>query len=338
MYRGMYTAASSLLRMQRRQEAISINLANATSTGYRADKPASDGFATVLQEQMDGVEPPVARGIFGYSWIGEVGSGVEPDRFAIDTSQGAIRQSDNPLDLAIAGDGFFAIQTPTGVAYTRDGAFGRAADGTLVTQQGYPVLGQNGPIALGAGDVTVGRDGAILQNGQAVGQLRIVDFAPRYELPGVDGPVRLPAGDYDIAADGLVSRQGEPIAQLGAWQSTSAAGQLTLAPARLTVGADGAATLDGQPAGRLNRAFGLGPDQARKAGGSLLTVTDGAEAPEPIAGEIRQFALEGSNVDLTRTMTDMLAVQRAYEASQRALRLADEAARRAVDDVGRLGG
>ena len=92
------------MRMQRRQEATSINLANATSTGYRAVKPKSDGFATVLQEQMDGVEPPVARGIFGFNGIGQDGSGVEPERFAIDTSQGALRQTDNSLDLAIQAD------------------------------------------------------------------------------------------------------------------------------------------------------------------------------------------------------------------------------------------
>ncbi|MCL6649552.1 MAG: flagellar hook-basal body complex protein [Chloroflexi bacterium] len=339
MLRGLYTSASQLLRLQRRQEAIAGNLANATTTGFRADVPEGAGFAAVLQERLNGLEPAGARSLWGAEWIGAVGTGVQPDRYVLRTAPGPLRESDNPLDLALAGPGFFVVATPTGEGYTRDGTFRRAADGRLVTGAGLPVLGENGPITLGPGEVQVTSEGVIVQNGQTVARLRVVDFPPRYQLPSVNGPVRLAPGAYTLTPDGQLLQGAEPMAQLASFTLAGPGGELQLAPGQLVVGEDGTLTVDGQPRGRLSRAEGLGPDQAIRTAGPLLVLPPGAEAPTPVAApQVRQGMLEGSNVDLTKTLTDMLAVARAYEASQRAIKLADEAARRAVEDVGRVGG
>lgn len=105
---------------------------------------------------------------------------------AIDTTSGARRLDMTPgdlvptgrsLDLGIDGEGFFSVQTPAGVRYTRNGHFAKATDGTLVTEDGDPVLGANGPIKLGAGDVKVDENGTVTAGATKAGQLAIVTFA-----------------------------------------------------------------------------------------------------------------------------------------------------------------
>lgn len=342
MYRGMYTAASGLMRMQRRQEVIAQNLANATTTGHRADLVRSDGFVSVLQESLNGVEPASVRPPFIGGWIGETGTGVKPDDILIDRQQGSLRETGNPLDVALGGPGFFVVQTPDGEAYTRDGTFRLNAQGQLVNGQGYPVLGANGPITLPNDQVTISGTGVISQNGQALGQLRVVDFPARFDVQGANGIRPLAAGAYTLAADGTLSSNGQPVTRLAGnpgFSIPSAGGPLTVQPGDLQIGADGALTQNGQALGVLPKTPGITQEQAAKPGGNLLTVPEGAEAPSTVEKPlVRQATLENSNVDVTRSMTDMLAVLRSYEASQRALKLNDEAAQRAVNDVGRLNG
>lgn len=101
---------------------------------------------------------------------------------ARDFSQGALKRTEGPLDLALEGDGFFAVQTAEGERYTRDGRFALDGEGRLVTQTGDAVEGQGGAeIVLDAalGEVSVGRDGTVSQGGQIVGQVRVVRFDDR---------------------------------------------------------------------------------------------------------------------------------------------------------------
>ncbi|MFN8535293.1 MAG: flagellar hook-basal body protein [Dehalococcoidia bacterium] len=278
MLRAMYTSASSLLRMQKRQEVIAGNLANATTTGFRADAVQAEGFASVLQGQVNGLEPGPAANVFGADWIGLIGTGVQPDRFVIDTRPGPLRQSDNPLDLALGGPGFFAVQTADGIGYTRDGSFSRSANGQLVTGQGNPVLGADGPIVLGPSAFQVARDGTVVQDRQVVGRLQVVDFAPRFELATFGGTTRLAAGQYTIAADGSVLQDGAAIAQLASFQVPGPNGPIALAPGQLTVGVDGALGLNGEAAGRL--AAPPGWTSIRLAGPrGRCCVPEGGEAP-----------------------------------------------------------
>jgi flagellar basal-body rod protein FlgG len=104
----------------------------------------------------------------------------------VDYSQGAFESTGNTFDLAIAGEGFFAIQTPEGVRYTRNGAFFRNQDGVLQDIRGYNLLDRQGnPITIPSGTadsrITVAGDGSIFANGQnqALAQIQVVRFDNR---------------------------------------------------------------------------------------------------------------------------------------------------------------
>jgi flagellar basal body rod protein FlgG len=90
-----------------------------------------------------------------------------------------VRPSGNPLDVAITGSGFFAVATPRGERYTRQGNFTTDAQGFLVTQGGDRVQGDGGDLQLGDGAVAIGGDGTVTLDGATVGRLKVVDFGDR---------------------------------------------------------------------------------------------------------------------------------------------------------------
>lgn len=111
-----------------------------------------------------------------FSVIGTTSGGVRFDKIAVDYTSGITSETGNKLDLALQGDGFFKVQTPNGVAYTRDGSFTLDANGQLVTKEGYAVLGQNGPIVLGQNSFMVNENGDIIVEGQVENSLDIVNI------------------------------------------------------------------------------------------------------------------------------------------------------------------
>jgi flagellar basal-body rod protein FlgG len=129
-----------MLAEQVRQSQLANNLSNASTPGYKPDQGEQRSFdAMLLQNTATG------------QTIGSLQAGVTIDKVVTDTSPAALRQTGNPLDLGIAGTGFFAVQTAQGVRYTRDGQFSSNANGDLVDQQGDPVLAQNGgPVKVSA--------------------------------------------------------------------------------------------------------------------------------------------------------------------------------------------
>jgi flagellar basal-body rod protein FlgF/flagellar basal-body rod protein FlgG len=98
-------------------------------------------------------------------------------------AQGALQSTGNPLDLAIEGQGFFQVQTPNGLRYTRDGSFHRAPNGQLVTAADEPVLSTAGqPISVPPGEVTVGADGVLSVAGGTVATVGVFTFPAGAEL------------------------------------------------------------------------------------------------------------------------------------------------------------
>ncbi|MBL8058361.1 MAG: flagellar hook-basal body protein [Anaerolineales bacterium] len=186
MIKGLYAAASAMLAGLTRQNIISHNLAN-------IDTP---GFKQVLTSLDDFVDTPVSTHTRAAGWftplrlvnqpraLGDLGLGVETIEPVTDFEDGALRQTSQPLDLALNGAGFFRVQTPDGERYTRDGRFLRDAGGTLVTVDGFQVLNAAGaPITLPEGTVSVAGDGTLAVNGQAAGQLGLAAFTdPATEL------------------------------------------------------------------------------------------------------------------------------------------------------------
>lgn len=159
---GYYAAFSGWLARSQALDVAAGNLANAGTAGYRAER---DYFRSAilgpeaLQSQLNTTVN--AFGVLGGS--------------RLDLGQGALTPTGNPLDLAIEGDGFFAIQTRQGIRYTRDGQFERAQDGTLTTQAGEPVLdARQQPIRVPAGEIVVGSDGAVSVNGALAGKMAVI--------------------------------------------------------------------------------------------------------------------------------------------------------------------
>ncbi|MBU5611500.1 flagellar basal-body rod protein FlgF [Geomonas azotofigens] len=164
MNAGMYAALTGNLSAQRRLDVISNNLANASTTGFKADQIQ---FESVLANVKNSTQGPV----------------FSNDRYSTDFSAGALQRTDNSLDLALEGDGFFAVSTPQGTAYTRQGNFHLTGNGRLVTADGYEVQGSGGPITVPAsGKVEIGSGGQVSVNGNAVGTISAVDFAKPYAM------------------------------------------------------------------------------------------------------------------------------------------------------------
>lgn len=189
MIRGLYVAAEGMAARQKAQDAIANNLANLNTTGFKADRPA---FEAVYERQLYRVQGTRSQP------IGALSAGAILRELYTDLQQGALTTTGNPLDVAIDGAGFFAVQTAQGIRYTRNGAFQRNADGMLTTRAGDPVLGEgNQPIRVPPNaTVHIGEDGAVLANGTRVGRLLIVQGdlakAPDGDFIGAAQPVANP--------------------------------------------------------------------------------------------------------------------------------------------------
>ncbi len=200
MIRGLYTGASGMIAEMARTDAISNNLANADTAGFKKDVTITKDFASVLITRInDGPDAPT---------IGSLGMGVTVDEVATDQSAGTIRLTGNNFDLAMEGKGFFAVETSRGVRYTRNGTFSKNRRGELVTQDGNRVLGQNGPIRIQGNSMVVGADGTVLVDNQPAGKLQVVEFADEKQLEKEGSSLYIAANNQQRkAATGSV-RQG----------------------------------------------------------------------------------------------------------------------------------
>ncbi|MGE5596186.1 MAG: flagellar hook-basal body protein [Hyphomicrobiales bacterium] len=177
MIKGLYSAFTAMEAAWRYQDVLANNIANANTAGYKREVAAQQSFADVLLSQQTPVPAPFPSRI--QQVVGQIGTGTFLAEFQTDFQTGAFQQTGNELDLA-TDTGFFAVQDPDGnVFYTRDGRFGRDANGDLVTSQGYYVLDTNGGhIRLPAEPVDIDADGLISRNGQPIAQLSLTDFTP----------------------------------------------------------------------------------------------------------------------------------------------------------------
>lgn len=164
------TAASGLRARLESLDMLANNLANAATTGYKADR---EFYSTYVAAE---------------AWQGPAGTypAISPliQSSYVDYSPGTLLKSSSALDLALLGEGFFAVSAPNGVAYTRNGHFRISTEGLLVNYAGDRVIGDDGqPIRLDpALEVVVDKDGVIRQQGRIVGRLRLVEFADRSAL------------------------------------------------------------------------------------------------------------------------------------------------------------
>lgn len=239
MDRGLYIAASGMLAEQTRQDQIANDLANSSTPGYKADRSMQASFGSMLLENTASGQA-----------IGTLGLGAQITSTYTDLTPAPLKETDEPLDLALDGQGFFAVQTPAGTRYTRDGQLVVDGGGQLATATGYPVLDANGrTIAVGGSDgLEIDTGGAVSRNGRVLGTLAVVSLTT-------------------------------PL----------------------------------------------------KQGDTLFAGTPG---PRPAGTAVRQGFLEGSGVDPTKAMVDMITSLRTYESDQKAISSIDETLQKGIQAGG----
>jgi flagellar basal-body rod protein FlgF len=175
---GLYAAYTGLLARTQALDTAANNLANAGTAGFRAERDYFRGVLAGGVDQDPETASQVGQSVNGFGVLG--GN-------RLDLGQGEIKATGNPLDLALEGQGFFAIQTSRGVRYTRDGAFSRSPTGVLQTAQGEPVLDDNQkPITIPTGTIYVSPDGSIsvstADGSMIVGRVGAFDFTEKSAL------------------------------------------------------------------------------------------------------------------------------------------------------------
>ena len=232
----VYTAATGLRAHMAAQAAIANNMANGSTTGFRADRVVFDRIELKGGPAQIEARMPTAEEV------------TDADR-----SAGAIQQTGRPLDVAVSGDAWIAVQAADGQeAYTRRGDLEIAPSGVLQTGDGHIVMGQSGPITLPpAASVSIGADGSItiVPQGADASQTQIVD-------------------------------------------------KLKLASAK---GTDTVKGLD-----------------------NLMRVRGGGVMPADLDAGVTSGALEGSNVNMTQALVDMIENQRSYEVTANLMKSAKD--------------
>lgn len=175
MENAQLIALSRQLALQKQMEVVANNVANINTTGFKAEMLLHEEFVMPVARDKD-FAPGDQQLSFTQDWA-----------TVHNLMPGSIAQTGNPLDVALSGDGFLAVETPQGERWTKAGSLALNAEGTLVDFNGNPVLGDGGPITFGANetDISIDATGAISTNAGAKGRLRVVEFANPQELARV---------------------------------------------------------------------------------------------------------------------------------------------------------
>ncbi|MDR2364141.1 MAG: flagellar basal-body rod protein FlgF [Spirochaetaceae bacterium] len=283
MIRGWYTGASGMRAQQWRLDAVANNLANADVDGYKRDMTSFKAFPELLLRRMG--DDGVYRHPFGSGdaapIIGKLGTGVEVNELFTDFQQGAMKETQSDFDLAMDGKGFFTISTPWGERYTRNGSFQLGKEGFLETKEGYPVLGEQGPIKVKANNFQVDKDGQVWINAEYADDPALM--ISREDNTWGDAVLldTLKLVEFDL--DRYLEKQGSSL-----YRSTEISGD-----ARIM-----------EPGNR----------------------------PRVVQGFV-----EASNVDPVIEMVQMIEVNRAYEANQKAVQTGDSMLGVLINQVARVG-
>lgn len=204
MVRGLYTAYTGLINQQKRLDVVSNNLANSATTGYKKEGCTTQSFDEVMAIKVkDSSEAYVNRN------IGNLSLGAKIGETYTNYDQGSFKNTGNTLDLALSGEGFFAISftSKNGVEstkYTRDGSFSMTNEGYLVTKDGDFVLNDGGSeivIPTNASDIAVNELGEIYADGEYVDTLGLVKFEDNNYLKKYGENMYQTVDGYEISDD-----------------------------------------------------------------------------------------------------------------------------------------
>jgi flagellar basal-body rod protein FlgF len=191
MQSSFYVAISGQVALQKRLDTVANNFANVSTAGYRAEDVKFDSVVSKLAP--DPVAFASAQGTY------------------VSRKAGELAQTGNILDVGVQGDGWLGVQTPSGVAYTRDGRMKMLLTGELQTLDGYSILDSGGsPVVLDpqGGAVQIGQNGGITQNKRALGAIGLFKIPEDAKLKRLDNSAVIPdkAAEpvVDFTTDGIV--------------------------------------------------------------------------------------------------------------------------------------
>ena len=178
MIRSLYTSVSGLITLENKQATITNNIANANTTGFKGDTLSMKSFDEVLMQNKE----KLSGGQNVKNSLGTLSLGAEIDSIDTRFTQGLLKQTGKPTDLAIDGRGFFSVQSGNETVFTRDGSFKVANDGYLITSGGDKVLGTNKntgtiePIFVGTDNFVIDNYNGVNVNGKSTHSLAVADF------------------------------------------------------------------------------------------------------------------------------------------------------------------
>ncbi|MBU4034512.1 MAG: flagellar basal-body rod protein FlgF [Proteobacteria bacterium] len=185
---GLLESVETLLNQEQRLNQITNNLANVDTPGFKKETVTFDEMLYQVNRTRQ-----------------RVGKGLRTNTVH---QQGVIQKTDAPFDLAISGDGFFKVQTPAGDRYTRAGNFQRNNEGLLITANGYPVLGEGGPITITGKKVDVAQDGTLFVDGTKIDRLASATVDPQALKKEGENLFRLMEGAVEEAPTNFQVMQG----------------------------------------------------------------------------------------------------------------------------------
>ncbi|MDA0703496.1 MAG: flagellar basal-body rod protein FlgF [Proteobacteria bacterium] len=199
-----YISLSRQAVVQRQMQVIANNIANASTPAFKSERLL---FQQFVEQAGDGTE---------ISFVKDVA-------VIRDLSEGNFERTGNTLDLAINGEGYFAVETPNGTEYTRNGRFQLDGEGQLVTGSGYPVLGEGGrPIVLNPGetDIEINADGTIGTSQGPIGRLKVVRFENEQDMQPTESGLYesdqapLPSPDTKVVQGRVEASNVQPIVEM----------------------------------------------------------------------------------------------------------------------------
>lgn len=199
---AVYTLMSALKGQERQMNAVSNNLANVNTTGYKGDQVVfKEFYQASMGQDLESDEEHFAHNEFLSPLSRSGASFVVSDHVAPDLSRGKFAQTGGTFDLALQSEGYFEAETPHGLRYTRDGKLLRDSKGFLINGQGDKILGQKGAIQILGNEVSIVPDGTVLVDGKEVDRLRIVGFPEPDRMNKLGNSYWAPASDKQKAFD-----------------------------------------------------------------------------------------------------------------------------------------
>lgn len=351
MIRGLYAAASASISESKRVDVISNNIANVNTTGYKKDGVVTSSFPEILLQKIGGDFP-------------------DKDILKGSTSQPLTTVQEGDTYTVTAKSGFFNVQTGLGISKNRSIQFKVDDAGNLVTPQGNPILGVNGPINSGGQPITVDDKGQIMAGGTVIDKLMIsnpintigsISYGVHVDevfTNFAQGQLQNTGNPLDLALEGkgfmcIETPEGERYTRNGEFTRNSE-GYLVTKEGNMVLGEKGTIQINGQNSS-INEKGEVLVDGAlvdklklvdfkdyellRKEGDGLIKVADEIDVQEnqiETKSILRQGYIEGSNVNSVREMVDMITMLRSFEANQKLMKAHDEMLGKSVNELGRI--